>query len=216
MVLSVLLSGIPTTQIDPIKYSIKVHTSGDQGAGTDADVYIIMYGSTECDPSKATGKLYLRTPVEGNSKKLFQEAQVDEFEITARDLYPLQLLTVGHSGTGHDSDWKLHMVTIQPLPRHVDRPQQVFMFDAWLRKPPNDITIPPVEPDPVPVVRHRDSCLFQNRAVHLDGWFNVFLYDFRNQLCKSQMKQVEILAKMASLVNNDSAFNTNLNVCEII
>lgn len=54
-----------------------VHTGDRSGAGTDANVYIILYGTLG-----DTGKRHL----EQKGRNLFEQGQIDKFEIEALDL----------------------------------------------------------------------------------------------------------------------------------
>ena len=129
----------------PIEYSIKVHTSDDKGAGTDSEVYIIMEGTPEkSTKTQSSGEIVLKAPIAGNKKNLFEAGQVDKFVVKACDLWPLTKLSVGHNGRGFGCDWKVKIIVVQALPPHPDRPAQVFYFDAWLRKPPNIISVTPL------------------------------------------------------------------------
>ncbi len=61
----------------PVKYEVVVHTVDESGAGTNANVYITIYGK-----NGDTGK----RPLKQKFKDLFERNQIDKFQIEALDL----------------------------------------------------------------------------------------------------------------------------------
>ena len=83
-------------------YSIRVLTSDERGAGTDADVFIEIEG----DLAKS-GRLKL-----DNSKNNFERAMLDEFLFTLPNLGGLTRLLLGHNNRGLGPGWKPEYVEV--------------------------------------------------------------------------------------------------------
>ena len=64
-------------------YHVYVYTGDKFGAGTDANVYIMLYGETD-----DTGKMVLKTSKTNRDK--FERAKMDEFVIEAVDIGKLR------------------------------------------------------------------------------------------------------------------------------
>lgn len=73
-----------------VKYKISVRTGDKRGAGTDANVFIILHGE-----NGDTGKRILEGA--GNN---FERARVDVFGIESIDIGDLTKVTIGHDGAG--------------------------------------------------------------------------------------------------------------------
>lgn len=100
--LPALLDGNPSdTKV--VKYKVSVRTGDKRGAGTDANVFIILHGETG-----DTGKRSLESA--GNN---FERGRVDIFGIEAVDIGELTKVTIGHDGTGFGSGWFLDNVTVR-------------------------------------------------------------------------------------------------------
>lgn len=69
-----------------IKYKVSVHTGDKRGAGTDANVFVILHGE-----SGDTGKRKLEGA--GNN---FERGKVDVFGVEAIDIGELTKITIGH------------------------------------------------------------------------------------------------------------------------
>lgn len=89
-----------------IPYEITVWTSELRGAGTDASVFIQMYGV-----DGKTEEYKLR-----NKTDNFESGQVDKFKLEAADVGPLQKIRIGHDGAGLQSGWHLDKVLVQRHP----------------------------------------------------------------------------------------------------
>ncbi|XP_071750893.2 lipoxygenase homology domain-containing protein 1 [Centroberyx gerrardi] len=102
-------------------YEVSVFTGDMLGAGTDANVYINIYGE-----NGDTGERYLK-----NSGKLnkFERGQDDDFTLTAVDLGPLKKLRIRHDNSQSHSSWYLDRVEI------VDKKEDTtyyFPCNRWL------------------------------------------------------------------------------------
>ncbi|XP_071394579.1 lipoxygenase homology domain-containing protein 1 [Centroberyx affinis] len=102
-------------------YEVNVFTGDMLGAGTDANVYINIYGE-----NGDTGERYLK-----NSGKLnkFERGQEDDFTLTAVDLGPLKKLRIRHDNSQSHSSWYLDRVEI------VDKKEDTtyyFPCNRWL------------------------------------------------------------------------------------
>ncbi|XP_036363166.1 lipoxygenase homology domain-containing protein 1-like isoform X1 [Octopus sinensis] len=86
-------------------YHVKVHTADRWGAGTDANVYVILYGHLD-----NSGKILLKSSITNSNK--FERNQIDEFIIEVIDTGELQKIKIGHDDTGLGSAWCLDKVII--------------------------------------------------------------------------------------------------------
>lgn len=80
------------------KYNISVRTGDKRGAGTDANVHIVLHGETG-----STGKFKLESG--GNN---FERGRVDVFGIEAFDIGELTRITIGHDGAGFGRYFNFH------------------------------------------------------------------------------------------------------------
>jgi hypothetical protein len=86
-------------------YIISVVTSDIKNAGTDAAVYIQLYGD-----KNDSGKVPLETSKSNKNK--FERNQTDVFEIKESDVGDIRKIRIGHDGTGPGSGWHLKEVII--------------------------------------------------------------------------------------------------------
>ncbi|XP_050409617.1 lipoxygenase homology domain-containing protein 1 [Patella vulgata] len=129
-----LTRDIPATErgklvISKTDYKVKVKTSDIRGAGTDANVYIVMFGS-----NGDSGEIHLKKP--DNNKSPFGNNATDEF--TLNDLLSLGELSkvrVWHDNKGLGAAWHLSYIEIEDLST-----RKVYMFhcDKWLSKTEDD------------------------------------------------------------------------------
>ncbi|CAF1252253.1 unnamed protein product [Adineta steineri] len=115
------------TQMKTISNTYKVYvvTSGDIGSGTNANVYIIIFGEYN-----NTGKVHLLKSK--THQDPFERGQTDLFEIAHIDivLY-LFNLRIGHDNSAFQSDWLLERVEIS---RPKFDQKSIFSCGKWLRK----------------------------------------------------------------------------------
>jgi hypothetical protein len=98
-------------KIDPSKaadYVIKTVTGNKIGAGTDANVYLIIYG----DKSQ-TEKLHLSK--QSGVDKLFEKGQTDVFTIKALNVGEIKKINISHDGKGVGSGWFVESISIENL-----------------------------------------------------------------------------------------------------
>ncbi|XP_054253211.1 lipoxygenase homology domain-containing protein 1 [Indicator indicator] len=89
-------------------YEVRVLTGNVSGAGTDANVFLNIYGIGRGD----TGERQLKR---SNNLNKFEKGQVDVFTIKAIDLGELKKLRIGHDNTGASPSWFLERVEIIDL-----------------------------------------------------------------------------------------------------
>ena len=80
-------------QFQASRYKISIKTGDELGAGTDANVHIVMFG----DLNK-TGKIPLKSSEAGGNK--FEQGNTDVFYIEAPDLGKMRKITVGFDDSG--------------------------------------------------------------------------------------------------------------------
>ncbi|KAM7415994.1 hypothetical protein PAMA_018188 [Pampus argenteus] len=110
-----------TEELEVNTYEVSVFTGDMLGAGTDANVFINIYGE-----SGDTGERYLK-----NSDNLnkFERGQEDVFTVTAIDLGPLKKLRIRHDNTQSHSSWYLDRVEIVDTK---DDTTYYFPCNRWL------------------------------------------------------------------------------------
>ena len=121
-----LISDTAAASDTPQTYVVKVTTSDERGAGTDASVWIDIHGS-----KASTSRRRLET-----SANNFERGQTDTFAVSAVDLGDLDSIEIGHDGGGRNplailnADW--HLASIEILHPFQDKPY-FFLHNDWLR-----------------------------------------------------------------------------------
>lgn len=82
---------------------LQVFTSDIRGAGTDANVSIVLYGAG----GRNSGPLRLE-----NSKNNFERGAEDIFFSEPRDLGPISEVEIGHDNSGPSPGWHLEQVVV--------------------------------------------------------------------------------------------------------
>lgn len=105
-----------------------VKTSDIRGAGTDANVFIQLFGE-----KNDSGKIPLETSK--NNKNKFERGNEDIFEVKEADIGDLRKVRVGHDGKGPGAGWHLKEII-------VDAPKLGkkwrFPCDRWFDKGEDD------------------------------------------------------------------------------
>lgn len=110
-----------------INYEIIVHTGDESGAGTDANVSIILYGTL--------GDTGVR-PLKQKGRDLFERKQIDKFTIESLDLGQLTKLHIEHDNSGVlNADWLLDKVEVINQDTHETT---TFPCNRWLGKKHDD------------------------------------------------------------------------------
>ncbi|XP_060232876.1 lipoxygenase homology domain-containing protein 1 isoform X1 [Meriones unguiculatus] len=101
------------------KYEIKVYTGDVLGAGTDADVFINIFGEYG-----DTGERRLE-----NEKDNFEKGAEDKFMLDAPDLGQLMKINVGHNNKGGSAGWFLSKIIIEDIG---NKRKYDFPLNRWL------------------------------------------------------------------------------------
>ena len=100
-------------------YKVTVITGDVPAAGTDANVYISLYGDQGSSPDNHLD----------STLSSFEKGQTDVFYLTLVDLGNLQKITIYHDNTGVAPGWYLDRVIIT----NTQTTQQwTFVCDCWL------------------------------------------------------------------------------------
>jgi len=91
------------TYLPMITYTINVTTGNCRGAGTDANIFIIIYGDLGSSP-----KQILDGPLSA-----FERGCTDSFRITCVDIGKIERIRIGHDGKGVGSGWFCQSVEIE-------------------------------------------------------------------------------------------------------
>ncbi|OWK01589.1 hypothetical protein Celaphus_00017767, partial [Cervus elaphus hippelaphus] len=101
------------------KYEVKVYTGDVIGAGTDADVFINIFGEYG-----DTGERRLE-----NEKDNFEKGAEDKFMLDAPDLGQLIKINVGHNNKGASAGWFLSKIVIEDIG---NKRKYDFPLNRWL------------------------------------------------------------------------------------
>ncbi|CAF2130421.1 unnamed protein product [Rotaria magnacalcarata] len=114
--------GIPKP-LPIVKYIVDIFTGNKPKAGTDANVFINIYGERG-----DTGARPLEYSLQNKNK--FERKQVDRFIIDAVLLNQIRKIRIGHDNTGVDSGWYLDKVVIYQEDQSYG--PLTFICDRWL------------------------------------------------------------------------------------
>ncbi|KAL8614278.1 hypothetical protein ACOMHN_007616 [Nucella lapillus] len=112
-----------------VHYKVEVHTGKKSSAGTDANVYLNIFGDLG-----DTGRRYLKRSKTNKNK--FEKGQVDEFEIEAVTLMKLRKIRIGHDGRGSGAGWFLDKVVVRQM--DTDKYDTEFLCNRWLAEDEDD------------------------------------------------------------------------------
>ncbi|XP_040192273.1 lipoxygenase homology domain-containing protein 1 [Rana temporaria] len=129
-------SELQTEQYTPfVPYEITVYTSDIFGAGTDSDVFIVLYGR---DGVCTTQKSLCVNKRE--RRMYFERNSVDQFIVELEDIGDvIEKIRIGHNGKGINSGWHLDRVEIRRLLPNGKGSQTVtFPCERWLAKSEDD------------------------------------------------------------------------------
>ncbi|CAF3698383.1 unnamed protein product [Rotaria sp. Silwood1] len=122
-------TGIKTSYIP---YEIKVYTSKISGAGTDANVYIQIYGL-----KKSTDQIMLCNITERQGK--FQMGSIDTFLHELEDVGDyIEKIRIGHDNRGLGASWHLDRVEIRRLIKNQKTKTYIFRCNRWFAKDKDD------------------------------------------------------------------------------
>jgi len=102
-----------------------VHTADETGAGTDANVHLVVYGKNRDGESVKSDEVGL-----DNSGDNFESGQQDQFKIETVDVGRPYKIRVWHDNAGSFAAWKLDRVGIRRIFRDVLRPP-IFHRTVW-------------------------------------------------------------------------------------
>lgn len=107
---------------DTAHYKITIKTSAEKGAGTTAQVGVVLHGDDGCQ------RLELGS---SRAQWSFEPGSTRSFPFECEELGPqLDRIEIGHDGTGDAPDWKCDSVTVVHM---VDQRQWTFVVGRWLR-----------------------------------------------------------------------------------
>uniref|UniRef100_A0A3P9KDP6 Lipoxygenase homology domains 1a n=1 Tax=Oryzias latipes TaxID=8090 RepID=A0A3P9KDP6_ORYLA len=106
----------------PVKYEIIIITGDEKGAGTDANVFITIYGS-----NGDSGRRQLRQKF----RNLFEREQTDRFVLEMLDMGDLWRVRMEHDNSGLSPGWLLDRVEVTNTANGVTT---IFICGKWLDK----------------------------------------------------------------------------------
>ncbi|KAJ7335182.1 hypothetical protein JRQ81_013123, partial [Phrynocephalus forsythii] len=123
------------TYVPFVPYEVTVYTSDIFGAGTDADVFMVLYGADGvCTQQKSLCQN------KRERRMFFERCSVNQFIIELEDVGDiLEKIRIGHDGSGIYSGWHLNRVEIRRLLRNGKGSEKTtFPCDKWLAKSSDD------------------------------------------------------------------------------
>lgn len=106
----------------PVRYEIIVMTADEKEAGTDANVFITLFGS-----NGDSGRRALRQRM----RNLFERGRTEHFTLELLDMGDLTHIIVEHDGKGYSSSWLLDRVEVTNTSNAVTTS---FLCGMWLDK----------------------------------------------------------------------------------
>ncbi|XP_056274885.1 lipoxygenase homology domain-containing protein 1 isoform X2 [Pseudoliparis swirei] len=109
-------------------YSVSVRTGDMYGAGTDANVFLTIYGDLGDTGERKLAK-------SENNKNKFERGEVDKFSIEAVDLGQVFKIRIRHDNSMVGADWYLDQAEVLDF-----ETEEVYMFlcERWLSKKKED------------------------------------------------------------------------------
>uniref|UniRef100_A0A8C9S0Y2 Lipoxygenase homology PLAT domains 1 n=1 Tax=Scleropages formosus TaxID=113540 RepID=A0A8C9S0Y2_SCLFO len=110
-----------------IVYEVVTVTGDVRGAGTDANVFVTLFGEYGITP-----KVHLAS----KSRTAFEKNKTDVFRIKTNNVGPIKKLRIEHDNTGMNASWFLDRVVVTDI----NRPHLRFYFPCnnWLSKEEGD------------------------------------------------------------------------------
>ena len=99
-----------TLSIALIPYELTITTSDIRNAGTNADVFVQIFGTDGTSSDKTS-----LVPEKSNRRDHFGRAKVDVFVVQSPNVGEIEKIRIGHDGTGIGSGWHLSKVSIRTL-----------------------------------------------------------------------------------------------------
>ncbi|KAI8493666.1 Lipoxygenase y domain-containing protein 1, partial [Branchiostoma belcheri] len=111
-----------------VMYDVEVHTGKKRNAGTNADVFVCLFGEL--------GDTGNRPLLKSSNMDKFERGKVDEFQVEAVTLKQVTKVRIGHDGTGSGSGWYLDKVVVREHGKM--KSEMTFACDRWLDKGEDD------------------------------------------------------------------------------
>ena len=93
-----------------IPYELTITTSDIRNAGTNADVFVQIFGTDGTSSDKTS-----LVPEKSNRRDHFGRAKVDVFVVQSPNVGEIEKIRIGHDGTGIGSGWHLSKISIRTL-----------------------------------------------------------------------------------------------------
>uniref|UniRef100_A0A7S3VHN2 PLAT domain-containing protein n=1 Tax=Dunaliella tertiolecta TaxID=3047 RepID=A0A7S3VHN2_DUNTE len=169
---------------DTAMYKITVHTSDIKFAGTDANVFIQIFGNKDGQPI-STPKVQLN-----NSKNNFERGMIDEFTHTMRNVKDMQRIVIGHDNSQAGADWHLKMVEVFNV---MTTEKCSFFYNGWLAKsePPYQLEVElfPTGEEAPPVCRYGVSVYTSDiRGAGTDANVHCVIYGEKGQTPRTKLE----------------------------
>ena len=91
-----------------IPYELTITTSDIRNAGTNADVFVQIFGTDGTSSDKTS-----LVPEKSNRRDHFGRAKVDVFVVQSPNVGEIEKIRIGHDGTGIGSGWHLSKILVR-------------------------------------------------------------------------------------------------------
>ncbi|XP_026052473.1 lipoxygenase homology domain-containing protein 1-like [Carassius auratus] len=112
-------------------YEVVTVTGDVKGAGTDANVFVTLFGEFGVTP-----KVHLASNTEKRSRTAFEKNKTDVFRIKTHNVGPIKKIRIEHDNTGMSASWFLDRVIVTDM----NRPHLRFFYacNNWLSRDEGD------------------------------------------------------------------------------
>uniref|UniRef100_A0A8D0GZA6 Lipoxygenase homology PLAT domains 1 n=1 Tax=Sphenodon punctatus TaxID=8508 RepID=A0A8D0GZA6_SPHPU len=113
--------------VSPPVYEVVTVTGDVRGAGTDANVFVILFGEFGITP---------KTHLTSKSRTAFERSKTDVFRVKTNNVGAIKKIRIEHDNTGMNASWYLDRVIVTDM----NRPHLRFYFPCnnWMSKDDGD------------------------------------------------------------------------------
>ncbi len=111
-------------------YRIEVKTGNRSGAGTDANVRLVLYGPKRADGMRLrSGDEWNLFDSSGNRRDHFEKGKTDTFHMTGKSLDDLEFITLRHDNAGEKPGWFVERLSVK---NETTDKEWYFVVNQWL------------------------------------------------------------------------------------
>jgi hypothetical protein len=111
-----------------VSYQIEIHTADERWAGTDANVFIQIYG----DGTKTEQKTL------NDRSDNFERGAIDTFKLEEINVGEITKIRLGHDDAKMNAGWMVHKVVISKKNAKNEIEKTIFVCNRWFDKKKDD------------------------------------------------------------------------------